>query len=470
MNAPAAEEIFFKGNQHLADGNVAAALACFRQTILVDPACAEAYANLGLLLESGGEPHEAEICYRRSIALDSKCHQSQLNYAAFLAKQKRFEAAESGYLLAIELDPAAPATWSNLGVLYACMKREQEAESCYRLAIELDASYGNARFNLSYLLLRQGRFEEGWRHLEARNWSAALAARMNCPRWQGETLAGKSLLIAHEGGHGDMIQFCRYATVLKAQGAGRITLICPPELLPLFAMLDAVDALIPSDQPIPNTGWDYWTPLFSLPYHCATRIDSIPAAVPYLQAPSERIEKWARLLPQGGFRIGVAWKGNPRFENDQDRSLPGLDLLVPLGAVKDALFISLQKGAGEDQAQRPPVGFPLIVPESPIEDFADSAAIVSCLDLVISVDTAVAHLAGALGIPCWVLLPDFKTDWRWLTERTDTPWYPGMRLFRQAEMGKWQSVIAEVLVALEQAVLKRPETRPVSEAARSSKN
>jgi len=460
-NASAA---FIQGNRHLAAGDGPAAEACFREAARIAPHFAEPYANLGLVLDKKGAAAEAESCYRRSIALNPGHAKTHMNLGALLALQKRFGEAEAAYRRAIALNPRAPVAWSNLGVLYACIKREPEAEQCYRTAMDLDADYATARFNLSYLLLRQGRLEEGWRCLEARDWYAALAARLACPRWQGEALGGKSLLIGCEAGHGDMIQFCRYAAVIKAQGAAHITLLCHPALKRLFATLDAVDAVIGLDEPIARSGWDFWTPPLSIPYHCNTRVDSIPAAIPYLRARPDQIAQWAPTLPAHGIRVGLAWKGSPEFENDADRSLPRLEALVPLGAVTGARFVSLQKGAGEAEAAQPPPGLPLVHFGSRIEDFADTAAIVTGLDLVICVDTALAHLAGALGKPCWVLLPYYKTDWRWLTGRTDSPWYPGvMRLFRQPAMGDWASVITEVGAALQRFVQSRQS--PADDAA-----
>jgi hypothetical protein len=170
-----------------------------------------------------------------------------------------------------------------------------------------------------------------------------------------------------------------------------------------------------------------------------------------LHAPQERAEKWAQQLPKNRLRVGLVWKGNPLFENDADRSLSSLDILAPLGQVSGVHFISLQKGAGEDEVMSPPHGLHLTHLGSQLTDFADTAAVVTNLDLVICVDTAIAHLAGALGKPCWVLLPDYKTDWRWMTDRTDSPWYPGtMRLFRQQATGDWSAVVAEVVAALDQ--------------------
>jgi hypothetical protein len=297
--------------------------------------------------------------------------------------------------------------------------------------------------------LRQGRFEEGWQCFEARDWYAAFAQRTNCSRWQGEPLAGKSLLIGYEAGHGDMIQFGRYAAELKKRGAIHITMVCHPALKRLFSTLKGVDRVAPFDEAIPATGFDYWTPLLSVPHRCATRLDSIPATLPYLSALPGEAEKWATHIASHPLRVGLAWKGNPKFENDADRSLSSVDLLAPLGAVPGMQFISLQKGVGEDEALRPPNGLSLIALGAMANDFADTAAIIANLDLVISVDTAAAHLAGAMGKPCWLLLPHYKTDWRWLVARNDSPWYPRvMRLFRQPGPGQWQATVDEVAAAL----------------------
>jgi Flp pilus assembly protein TadD len=446
-----AEALFFKGAGYMETGNAAAAEDCFREAVRIAPGFAEAYANLGLLLEKKGDLAAAEQCYRHSLALNPAYAETHLNLGALLANTKRFNEAELAYMQAILLRQDSPAGWSNLGVLYACMKREDEAERCYRTALALDDSYRTARFNLSYLLLRQGRFEEGWFNLGYRNWQSGLADLLDCPIWQGEALAGKSILIGYEAGHGDMIQFCRYAESLKAQGAEVVTLVCHPALKRLFASVPGVDELFALDEAIPKSGWHFWTPLLSIPHYCKTRIDTIPARIPYLHASDEHIRHWAKQLPQGGLRVGLVWKGNPLFENDADRSLPGLDMLAPLGAVPGVNFISLQKGAGEEEAIDQPAELPITHIGSQLADFADAAAVVMSLDLVICVDTAIAHLAGALGKPCWVLLPDYKPDWRWMAERTDSPWYPGtMRLFRQPAMGDWKSVIVDLVVALEQ--------------------
>lgn len=449
MQRRRAEALFFDSDRLAAAGDAEGAEAALRKALTLSPGFAEAWANLALLLDRRGAADEAESCYRRAIVLAPRHTRIHLNFGASLAQRKRFTEAEAAYREALRLDPGLLAAWSNLGVLYACMKREDEAEQCYRTALSLDGGHANAKFNLSYLLLRQGRYEEGWACMEARDWYASLEQRLPCPRWRGEEVAGKALLIGFEAGLGDMIQMSRYAAVMKAKGTARIGLICHPPLKALFATLAGVDQLIGFDEPLPNTRYDFWTPPFSLPYHCGTRLETIPAELPYLRAAPDRIARWAPQLPQQGLRVGLVWKGNRGFENDTDRSLPSLRLLAPLWEVPGIRFVSLQKGAGEDEAADPPPGQPLVELGSRLGDLADTAAVIASLDLVISVDTAVAHLAGALAKPCWLLLPYYKTDWRWLEDREDSPWYPkALRLFRQSTMGDWPSVVERLRTSL----------------------
>ncbi len=456
-NHTSARALFEKGSSLLSAGDDQAAAACFREAVRIDPGFAEAHVNHGMLLDQEGIQAEAEYHYLYAITLNPNLGKAHMNLGVLLTNQKRFEKAEAAYRRALELMPDSPAAWSNFGVLQACMKREKEAEAIYRRALALDPDYRLAYFNLSYLLLRQGRFEEGWQCLEARDWYARLEKNLPFPRWRGESLKGRSLLIGLEAGYGDMIQFCRYASVLKARGASRVDLICHPALKTLFEGMDGVDHAFSGDEDIPSPGWDFWTPPLSIPFYCKTRLDSIPAGIPYLHPDRELSARWSSALSGEGsprdIRVGLVWKGNPRFENDADRSLPGLEMLESLGSIPGVRFFSLQKGPGEEEAADPPAGLPLVNLGPRISDFADSAAVVENLDLVICVDTAVAHLAGALAKNCWVLLPEYKTDWRWLTDRTDSPWYPGvMRLFRQPCMGDWGSVVAEVRTALREFV------------------
>lgn len=446
-----AEAAFLAAGEALAADDLAAAEAGYRQALAACPDFAEALANLAFVLERRGARGEAETCYRRALRAAPDDARIHLNFGALLAAGKRFEEAAAAYAAAIRLDSTEPAAWSNLGALHAGRGHLAAAEACHRRALALDSGYRPARFNLGYVLLRQGRFEEGWPCLEARDWPASLAPHLPMPRWQGEAVAGRTVLIGCESGHGDMIQFCRFAAALKRDGARRVGVLCHPGLLRLFGGLAGVDAVYALGSTVPAGAWDLWVPAISLPLCCGMRSETdLPATLPYLHAEPALVERWASRLPAQGLRVGLVWKGNPRFENDADRSLPGLATLAPLADVPGVAFVSLQKGAGEDEALAPPAGMRLLPLGGELDDFADTAAVVDGLDLVIAVDTGVAHLAGALGKPCWILLlPAYQTDWRWLEARGDSPWYPGaVRLFRQRGIGDWTPVVAEVAGAL----------------------
>ncbi|MBF0460153.1 MAG: hypothetical protein HQL87_02040 [Magnetococcales bacterium] len=274
-----------------------------------------------------------------------------------------------------------------------------------------------------------------------------LSSPVPFPLWQGEDLTGKSLLIFSEHGFGDQIQFCRYVTRLLAAGIRWCTVVCDPPLVALLASLAGVDQVLVKGQDCPPH--DFWLFYLSVPLHLATTPATIPDQIPYLHAPADRLARWEGLMPKQGFRVGLVWHGNPQHTNDANRSLPGLTVLAPLWSVPGVAFVSLQKGAGEKEASQPPPGQPILHWGDWIQDFADTAAIVTHLDLVISVDSAVAHLAGALGKPCWVMLPAVGTDWRWLHGRTDSPWYPGvLRLFHQEQPGEWSTVVQQIREAL----------------------
>ena len=437
-------------------GRLGEAIHCCRRAIELDPDSAKAHANLGLLLEQAKREDEALHCLRRALSLDPQSAEIHSNLANLLAQRRCWDEALHCYRRAIALKPDAAASHSNLGVMLANRKQEAAAEQCFRQALALDPDHQLAHLNLGFLLLRQARFAEGWAHHEARHDPRLPDKRITppgvpFPQWRGQDLAGKSMLVWPEQGFGDAIQFCRYVSLLKDRGAARITLVCRKPLKTLMATLAGVDAVLAAEE---SEGaieaHDYWTFPLSMPLHCQTRLENIPARIPYLKAPSERLALWSRRLPHDRFKVGLVWRGNAGHHNDAYRSLPALSTLAPLWTIPGVRFISLQKGGGEDEAGGDfPDRLALLHPGSEISDFADTAAIIEHLDLVICVDTAVAHLAGALAKACWVLLPAHRTDWRWLRDRDDTPWYPGvMRLFRQQDGQDWTAVVADIRNAL----------------------
>jgi len=437
-------------------GRFPEAEAAFRQALAIQPEYAEAHYNLGILLAALNRAEEAEAAYRRALALRPAYAEAHSNLGVLLAKRQRHGEAEAAYRQALAARPAFAEAAINLGALLAALNRPEEAETMFRRALALRPGCVKASFNFALLLLSLGRFNEGWRLLETRYHPEQIDRRVFFPRvpfpqWQGEPLAGKSVLVWQEQGYGDEIQFCRLAAQLKARGAARVGLACKAPLGALLETLAGVDAVYPEAAGQTFPPYDYWTFLLSIPGHLGLDADGIPAALPYLRALPERVRQWQARLPAARPRIGLVWKGSGEHGNDACRSLRGLATLAPLWSVRGAAFISLQKGAGEAEALQPPRGQALTAVGQDIQDFADTAAIVAQLDLVICVDTAVAHLCGALGRPCWVLLPYVQTDWRWLRGREDSPWYPGvMRLFRQGQSESWADVAERTAAALRQ--------------------
>ncbi|WP_198117481.1 tetratricopeptide repeat protein [Massilia rhizosphaerae] len=441
-----AESLFHAARTRLDAGDHPAAAALLRAALALDPDAAAIHANLAFALAAGGDTDAAETHYRRAIALAPHEPQTYLNLGAMLTARHRADAALAVYAAAPAFAQDSPALLSNRGMALVGLGSESEAETCYRRALALDPGYRKAAFNLAYVLLRQGRWAEGWQRLEARDWLAAMQDFMRLPRWDGAPLAGRRILVGVEAGHGDMIQFCRYCDQLKAAGAARVGVLCHPGLAALFGSLRGVDEVISLDQDFDRADWDAWAAPLSLPLHLGTTVDSVPAALPYLAPDPARVARLAPLLGDAtdALKVGLVWKGNPRFENDAARSLPGFATLAPLRQVPGVRWFSLQKGPGEDEAKDGVTDL-----AGAIGDFADTAALIAGLDLVITVDTACAHLAGALGKRCWVLLPAWMPDWRWLADRTDTPWYPHvMRLFRQRRDGAWDEVMRDVAAAL----------------------
>jgi hypothetical protein len=325
-----------------------------------------------------------------------------------------------------------------------------EAENGYRAALSANPNDADAQVNLGVLLLLQGRYVEGWPLYEAR-FAAGLkqpapvrSTNFALGRWTGQSLTGRSLMLWPEQGFGDYIQVVRYAPLLKRMGLAKLTLVCAPSLVELLKTVDGVDMILTADDQVPPH--DYWLPVMSLPLRFGTTLQTIPAALPYVQPEPARVARWAERINGQSLKVGLVWKGSPSHVADAMRSLSHLNALVPL-QVQGARFFSLQRGDAESEVLESPL---LVEPIGKyIDDFADAAAAIACLDLLICVDTAYAHLAGAMGKRCWVLLHGHRGEWRWLEDRTDSPWYPGaLRLFRKGDAPTWDAVIAEVSLEL----------------------
>ncbi|MBF0295399.1 MAG: tetratricopeptide repeat protein [Magnetococcales bacterium] len=425
--------------------------SAFRQALHAQPDHVAAWVRLGRVLLEQKRTAEAESACREALGIRPG-HAEACNLLGLtLMEQRRFPEAEQALREAIRLQPELAETHNNLGLLYQSQGRMAEAETAFREAIRRQPELADACLGLGLFLLRCGRFAEGWPWFEYRS-HPGLRHRLvtppdlPLPPWRGESLAGKRLLVVKEQGFGDMLQFCRFLPALLRQGVAMVRFVCHASLERLCKGLEQEGLSVSTHFP-ETCEYDYWSLLMSLPAHLPLGNDLMASTIPYLRAAPEDIALWRGLLPEAGFRIGLAWKGNASHGNDVNRSLPGLEVLAPLWRVPGVGFVGLQKGGVE--AKTPPQGQPLVDLGNRVRDFADTAAIIAQLDLVICVDTAIAHLSGALGKRCWLMLPCIGIDWRWGEAHTESPWYPGvMRLFRQRQPGDWAEVVEEMRAAL----------------------
>ena len=440
----------------LADlGRIGEAERSYRDALTLAPGYAPGHYNLGIALQSLGRPEEAERSYREAARLEPAYFEAHNNLGNLLKDCDRLDEAERSYRAALEIRPGAADAHNNLGIVLQMQGKRDEAERSYRQALSLAPVDPRIGLNCSILELLNGDYAQGLQRYENRflggNEKVAggfrrMLARLDAiPWWRGDDITGRSLLVWTEQGFGDAIMMLRYLPHLKRRGAGRLAVACEPELVRTVRAMPGVDEVIPKEQPLASGRFDFHCPVMSLPLRFATRLDTIPGNVPYLHVPAESCLSWAeRLARIDRPRVGLVWAGGGIFAEDRRRSI-GPAAFARLLRVPRAGFVNLQKGAAAEELRRLGPGIADWMDEC--EDFLDTAALVTNLDLVISVDTAVAHLAGALGRPVW-LLNRFESEWRWLLDRDDSPWYPTMRIFRQAKRGDWDEVIARVASAL----------------------
>ncbi|BBK39176.1 hypothetical protein STAQ_42540 [Allostella sp. ATCC 35155] len=436
-------------------GRAAEAEAAFRAAVAIDPAMVEGHFNLGRLLAGQGRNAEAAIAFRTALDLAPDAAPVRRALAAALRDEGRFAAALAELDRAIGVEPPGADLLNERGILLMMNGEAAAALATFDRALALQPDMVAPRFNRSLALLRLGDFARGWAAYEHRfETEMVRPLPFTQPRWQGEPIAGRTIILWGEQGHGDTLQFARYAPLVAARGAA-VVLVAQAGLVRLLQSVKGVRRVVAPGQPVgPH---DLHAPLMSLPALFGTTPETIPAAVPYLAPDAEARRRWAGRFPDGGrLRVGLVWAGDARPHlpmsnaTDRRRSIR-LENLAPLFAVERAAFVSLQFGARGGDRDRVAFARAMSDPMPEVRDFTDTAAIVEQLDLVITVDTAVAHLAGALGRPVW-LLSRFDGCFRWLAGRDDTPWYPTMRLFRQEAPGEWTPVVRRVAEALEQAV------------------
>jgi tetratricopeptide (TPR) repeat protein len=421
----------------------------FRKALAIDPDNAPACNNLGNVLNQLDRPREAIECFERAIRLEPGFARAYNGLGAALYAARRPEEALAAYRRALELDPDSAEAHNNLGQVLGEYGEFAAARAEFEEAARLDPGNASVRNNRGMVALLCGDFVGGWSDYEARWRLPDAKPRPAGPDWQGEQLEGRTILLYTEQGLGDTLQFVRYVPLVKARG-GRIVLRCARRMISILSTCEGIDDFSSEDEPFPR--FDVSAPLVSLAGIFQTELASIPAGVPYLRARPDLVERWRQTLAgQSAFRVGINWQGHPGYRGDHRRSIPLVEF-APLAGVEGVRLFSLQKGAGVEQLRH--VNFAVDDLAGPVDEtseaFVHTAAIIRNLDLVVTSDTALAHLAAALGAPVWVALP-LAPDWRWLLDRDDSPWYPTMRLIRQRRLGEWKEVfdaMAERLRAL----------------------
>jgi Tfp pilus assembly protein PilF len=426
----------------LGASDAAGTLAAADTALALGSGAAEAHFLRGTALDALGSDHAALAALSRAIDLDPGQAAAHLNRANALADLDRLAEAETCCREALRLDPALVEAHASLGFLLTGLGRLTEAVAACEAAIALAPNFAHAHWNLATAALLDGDFARGFREYEWRKRHDDFRRDfldLPGPIWNGGDCAGRRVLVMAEQGLGDTIQLARFLPRLAARG-GIVHLACDPCLIPLLGRMPGVTRTVPRHGRLPE--YDLWIDQMSLPRAFAATQATLPGADGYLKADAGRAAAWGFRLPPGR-RIGVAWAGNPGHSNDRRRSLPFAMLARLIGAAPDIRFVSLQRGPRAAEAEL----LGMANHEAALTDYAETAALVAQLDLVIAVDTSVAHLAGAMGKPVWAMLP-YAPDWRWILGRDDTPWYSSMRLFRQDAPGDWDGVIDRVVAVL----------------------
>lgn len=446
-----AEALLRQAMAHHQAGRLAAARKDYEAVLaLGTDVMAEHY--LGVLDMQEGRPSEGERRIRATLAKRDDVPDFFNNLGLCLRAQGRLEEAVAEYRKALDRHPAYAPAWSNIGLDMHKLGHLDEALDAFNRALALDANLTQARFSRALVLLMQGDYARGWAEYESRMWCPEYAASYRLPAmagiprpWQGEALAGKSLLLIAEQGIGDTLQFIRYARPLADQGARVGLYVRQAHVAGLLRNVHGLSEVYTGEAVIPAS--DYYCHLLSLPRLCGTHsLAAVPADVPYLAAPADRRAYWRKRLDAtpARLRVGLAWAGSPTNSDDRNRSC-SLQALAGLFEMPDVAWINLQLGVGREELRA--VQTPILDWGDEQIDYAETAALMAELDLIITVDTSIAHAAGALGRPVWIML-QYIADFRWLLDRADSPWYPTARLFRQPRIGDWSAVVAEEQAAL----------------------
>lgn len=484
-------DTYYKLGRALAQqDNFEIAVKCYRQAIQITPDAPEIHFQLANALKHLDKNEEAIAAYLNVIDLQPRHHLAYNNMAVAEHALGRLDDAVIHYQKALEIDSNAADIHSNLGKLYKDKGLPQYAAASYRRAIEFKPDFTEAHIELgnvlyaqckieeaiaaydksltinpehpvahwdrSLALLLNGNFDEGWQEFEWRlqiaqggtQWMTAFEKDF----WDGSCFDGKRIFVCSEQGLGDTLQFVRFLPMVKALG-GTVILGVNHLLLPLLSGLSGIDELVEiSENRFPDIEFDLFCPIMSLPRIFETTLTNIPVDIPYLHATSDKISHWRKRLDNDDFKVGIVWKGSPLHANDRNRSCE-IEHFLPLARIPGVKLYSLQKGPQADDLKKISTDLAIANLGADLKDFSDTAGLLSNLNLIISVDTAVVHLAGGMGVAVWTLLP-FAPDWRWQLNRAVTPWYPSMQLFRQRHKGDWHNVFKQVAAKLHEEVVR----------------
>jgi len=441
-----AQEHYKRGIAHQDAGRIAEAEASYRQSLALDAGQSKAYNNLGCVLQMQGRLDEAVAAFRRALEIDPSLAQAQQNLGALTGGRALLEQAVEGYRRQSEAEPRNALVCHDLGNAYRELGRMEEAIGAFDEGIRRDPQCAEAHWARALALLHMGRWQEAWPCTDWRFKVKGLGPRdrgFGKPVWDGSHLGEGTLLLHAEQGLGDSLLFARYAS-LAARRCRTLIVECQKPLVRLFGSLEGPAQVLAWDAPLP--AFDAHLPLMSLPGIFGTSPQTVPWSGPYLKASPQKARDWSVLRVPGLRQVGIVWSGQVGQGDNRRRSL-SLAALAPLSAVDGIRFVSLQKDEPARELAKPPGGMDVIDIGPQLNDFADTAGAIANLDLVISVDTSVANLAGAMGVPVWVLVRR-DPDWRWLGEAGKTPWFPTARVFRQEEEGAWEPVVRRVAAEL----------------------
>jgi len=440
-NQTLSESYYSLGYDYHTKGQIDKAISNYQKALQLNSTHALALYNLGTALHGKNSIDDAASYYQKALQLNPNIVGAYYNLGTILQNKNQLDEAVLCFQKAIQLNPQSIDPYISTGNVLQAKGLIGEAISYFQKALLLSPDNAYANYNLSLALLQSGNFREGWEKYEWRREIEGLSylqTNFTQPVWDGSDMRGGTVLLLGEQGFGDIIQFIRYVPFVVQRNA-RVIVCCHKELKSLIQNVDGIQEVITYGDQLPE--FDVYVPILSLPFIFLPMTEDIPANIPYLNVDPFLKEKWRKIIQSGpdNLKVGLVWSGNTRNVNLRYKSCL-LNEFAPLAKPGAAAFYSLQKGAAAAQAKNPPPGMTLFDYTEEINDFSDTAAFITKLDLIISVDTAVAHLAGALGKPVWTLLP-YAADWRWMLNRKDSPWYPSMKLFRQNSPGDWDPLI-----------------------------